>query len=88
MYERCLGENKQQQKTEMHFTITQAESCDKVKLLLFLITFYILFCVLAIRKRGKNVFIVVAEQSALAPFLPAIHEFFSAKLIFYVSEER
>lgn len=32
--ERRLGENKQQQKTEMHFTIIQAESCDKVKIII------------------------------------------------------
>lgn len=30
----------QQQKTEMHFTIIQAESCDKVKIIIILITFY------------------------------------------------
>lgn len=30
----------------MHFTVTQAESCDKVKLLLFLITFSLLFSLL------------------------------------------
>lgn len=35
--------NKQQQRTEMHFTIIEAETCDKVKLLLFLITFYFPF---------------------------------------------
>jgi hypothetical protein len=29
--------------SQMHFTIIQAESCDKVKLLLFLITFYFPF---------------------------------------------
>lgn len=28
------GENRQQQKNEMHFTIIQAESCDKVKIII------------------------------------------------------
>jgi hypothetical protein len=58
--ETLRGENKQQQRNEMHFTIIQAETCDKVKIIIIFNN--ILFFILPVPTWKKSFIVVGWKQ--------------------------
>lgn len=77
--ETLRGNNKQQQKTKMHFTIIQAETCDKVKIIIIFNN--ILFFIFLVPLLRKNFIVVIVERENKNEWLDP----FSANSLFSIN---